>query len=775
MTLRSIGFRDSALACTFPLAELAGRRCAQGAQFFPWMGHAPIMADTTSSTQRSEDIDLSELLGTLLDQKWIIAVVTTVFLLASIAYAILATPVYQANVIVQVEQKVPNLPGLSALTQTLGASSSEATTEIALITSRTVVGQAVQELGLGIEVQPKRLPMFGNAIARRFIPDHDGDVASPWFGLARYDWGGSDLVVDSLEVPKSFLDQPMMIVAGAQNTFTLLDPDGNVVLTGKVGASLSGRGVAIKVKSLSANAGMRFVVTRHRPLTVISQLQTDVNATEQGKDSGIIQLTYENADPDLATSLLDHIGQAYVLQNVQRNSAEAANSLTFVREQLPVVREQLQRATAALSAYQTTAHSVDITMQTKGLLDQEVAIESALQQLRMQQPDLERRYTAKHPAYKALLAQINQLQGQKAGLEKQVGTLPDTQQELLRLTRDVQVTNETYTGLLNQAQQLDIARAGTVGNVRVIDAAAVDVTQPVKPKRLIVILGGTFLGAIIAIGFVFLRKMLNRGVEDPAVIEQLGLPVYATIPVSDIESTTSVRGKNVKGDGRQHLLVVTDPADLAAESLRSLRTSLHFARLEAKNNILMISGASPEAGKTFVSGNLATVIAQGGQRVLLIDGDMRKGALHKVMGGRPENGLSDLISGQASLEQVVRPVNGVEGLHFISRGSVPPNPSELLMGERFEKLVEHFSSNYDLVLIDTPPILAVTDAAIIGHHAGTSLLVIRFGLNQAREVALAKQRFEQNGVELKGAIFNAVQKRATGYYSYGYYEYKSAT
>jgi tyrosine-protein kinase Etk/Wzc len=438
------------------------------------------------------------------------------------------------------------------------------------------------------------------------------------------------------------------------------------------------------------------------------------------------------------------------------------------------VRGDLEKATAALNAYQTTAHSVDITMQTKGLLDQEVAIETSIQQLRMQQADIERRYTPEHPAYKALIQQIGQLQAQKDGMDKQVGGLPDTQQELLRLTRDVQVSNTTYTGLLNQAQQLDIARAGTVGNVRIIDSAAVDISQPVKPKKAIVVLGGTFLGGFLAVAFIFIRQMLNRGVEDPAAIEQLGLPVYASIPISVQEQAISLHGKHMHGDGKQHLLVINAPADLATEALRSLRTSLHFARLEAKNNVLMISGSSPNAGKTFVSANLAAVVAQSGQRVLLIDGDLRMGALHKVIGGRAERGLSELISGQIDLPTATRAVTPLDNLHFIARGKVPPNPSELLMNSRFTALLEKLKPLYDLIIIDTPPILAVTDAAIIGHQAGTSLLVVRFGLNQTREIALAKQRFEQNGVEIKGAIFNAVEKRSSGYYSYGYYEYGSA-
>jgi len=736
----------------------------------------------SQQSQRDDEIDLGELLGTLTDHKWLIIVVTSIFFVVSVAYALLATPIYQANAVVQVEQKVPDLPGLSAITQTLGASSSEATTEIALITSRSVIGQAVGNLGLGIEVSPRHFPLIGGFIARHTpsstqdgaISAQDGTVAAPKFGMSRYDWGGAKLDIFQLQIPYDLLDKKLTLIAGEHDSYTLLDNDGNTLLSGRVGQSASGNGVTLQVKALAANPGTRFDVIRHRELAVISQLQQDINASEQGKDSGIIALTYNNANPELATQLLDQVSELYVRQNVERNSAQAASSLQFVKEQLPGVRNQLDKATAALNAYQTTAHSVDITMQTKGLLDQEVAVETSIQQLQMQQADMERRFTPEHPAYKALMQQIGQLQAQKAALEKQVGDLPDTQQQLLRLTRDVQVNNDTYTALLNQAQQLDIARAGTVGNVRIVDTAAVDVTQPVKPKKAVVVFGGTLLGAFLAMTFIFLRQMINRGVEDPAAIEQLGLPVYASIPLSEQERTISLRSPHRHSDGQQHLLVVSAPADLATEALRSLRTSLHFARLEAKNNLLMISGSSPNAGKTFVSANLGAVIAQAGQRVLLIDGDMRKGGQHKVLGGRPENGLSELIAGQIEPAAAIRTVKEVEGLHFIARGKIPPNPSELLMHRNFSALLNKLMPQYDLIIIDTPPILAVTDAAVIGHHAGTSLLVVRFGLNQSREIALARQRFEQNGVEIKGAIFNAVERRSAGYYSYGYYEYKTA-
>ncbi|QNK01056.1 polysaccharide biosynthesis tyrosine autokinase [Dyella telluris] len=731
------------------------------------------LATIQDPVSREDEIDLREVLGTLHDHKWRISFIVLGFIVLSIVYALLATPIYQATSIVQVEQKVPSLPGLSALTQTLGASDSTSTTESALITSRMVVGAAVDKLNLKIDVAPKRFPLIGSFFARHFSSKNPGKLAAPVLGMSRYDWGGSKLEVFQLDVPDSLMDKPLRVTAGENGVYILQDDDGNVLLVGKVGQFSQANGVSAQVWSMVANPGTRFNVVRHRELTVINKLQKAITTTELGKDSGILQLTYSNANAALAAEFLQQVGELYVRQDIDRNSAEAASSLKFVREQLPNVRRDLEKATAALNAYQNQAHSVDVSMQTQSLLDQSVSIDTNIQQLQMQQAEMQRQFTPQHPAYKSLMQQIGTLQAQKAAIEKKVNGLPDTQQELLKLNRDVQVNNDTYTGLLNQAQQLDIARAGTVGNVRIIDKAAVDVTDPVWPKKVLVVLGGTFLGWFVALIYVFMREALNRGIEDPAVIERLGLPVYATIPVSVRER--SLQLKRTRGDGRQNMLVVESPKDLATEALRSLRTSLHFARLEAKNNVLMISGASPNAGKTFVAANLAAVVAQSGQRVLVIDGDMRMGSLHKVVGGKADKGLSELISGQAELAEVVRPVASLDNLHFISRGKVPPNPSELLMNAKFSDVVNHLKSLYDLVIIDTPPILVATDASVIGHHCGTGLLVVRFGLNQVRELAVAKQRFEHDGVVIKGAIFNAVEKRSSGYYSYAYYELGGAS
>ncbi|VVP60447.1 Tyrosine-protein kinase wzc [Pseudomonas fluorescens] len=726
-----------------------------------------------------DDIDLLALFGTLIDSKWIIIGITALFCVVGVAVALLSTPIYQANALVQVEEKkggMAALGGMGEMSEMFGGTS-PAVTEIELLKSRAVLGKAVENLKLDIVIQPKYFPLIGHFLSRRFQPVSANELASPLFGLNSYAWGGEKLDIFQLEVPDVYLGEPLTLRTEGNGAYTLLNNDDETLVSGLAGEKLEQNGFKVQIATLNANAGALFSVTKQRRLSTILQYQEDVVASERGKESGIIGLSLESEDPSQASKILDEVSRLYVLQNVQRNSAEAAQSLEFLRSQLPDVRKQLEKAEAQLNTYQTSARSVDITLETKAVLDQIVALETLIAELKFKQAEMEHRFTREHPAYQALMTQTDQLAQQKRALLKKVENLPETQQELLRLARDMQVTTEIYTQLLNKTQELDIVRAGTVGNVRIIDSADANIEKPVKPKKPLIVLIATLLGGLLAVAFVLIRKALNRGIEDPEAIEQLGIPVYASIPLSKGQSLIE---SNVKGNGRAStgslLLAVNNPADLAVESLRSLRTSLHFATMEAKNNILMISGPSPSVGKSFVSCNLATIIAQTGQKVLLVDADMRKGYLNKLFRKDVSNGLSDLLAGKIDLNTATHATE-VDNLHVITRGQIPPNPSELLMHSNFTQFLENVSKLYDLVIIDTPPILAVTDAALVGRQAGTSLIVTRFGVNAAKEILVTKRRFEQNGIVIKGAIFNAVERKASayGYGNYSYYQYEYAS
>ncbi|HSR65396.1 MAG TPA: GNVR domain-containing protein, partial [Xanthomonadaceae bacterium] len=599
---------------------------------------------------RNDEIDLHTLVAMLGDHKKLILLGTAVFCLLSILYVILATPKYQATAVVQVERKTPTVPGLPPNIATEDSpGDTAAATEIQLMTSRQVLGQALQDLHLDIQAQPERFPVLGSFIARHFSPDAPGEVARPLFGLARYGWGGEKIEIGRLDVPAPLVDAPLALVAGEGGRYVLEDENGGTLVQGVVGQPAAANGISMLVSTLRANPGAKFDVTKLNTLAIIDKLRQDIDAAEQGRDSGVVALSYSNTDPLVAQRVLEKITDAYVHQNVARNSAEAAKRLEFVKEQLPKVRDELAKAQAALNAFQTRTQTMDVGVQNQSLLNQSVAIDTAIRQLRIQQADLASRFTPNHPQYRALLAQIGAFEREKGGLQGQLRQLPDTQQGLFRLTRDVDVTNQTYRNLMDQAQQLDIARASAIGNARVVDPAAVNMEDPAWPKPLPVVVGGTAVGAFLMIVFVMLRQMLNRGVEDPVDIELLGLPVYASIPYSERGREITTRPGRYQGD--QRLLALNAPTDMAMEALRSLRTSLHFGRFRTRNNLLMITAPSPGVGKTFVCANLAVTMAQAGQKVLLIDADMRRGTLHQALGVRSEGGLSELISGQIPLEE----------------------------------------------------------------------------------------------------------------------------
>ncbi len=725
-------------------------------------------------TQTAEDeINLLALFDTLAEGKWIIALFTVIAALVGVAYALVAPPVYEANAIVQVEEKKGGIPGLSDMSELLGTPS-EAVTEIQLIKSRSVLGSAVDKLQLDIEAKPLHFPIIGQAFARRFQPTPDQPLASPLFGLDAFAWGGERIAVERLQVPSAWEGEPLILQITDGQHFVLQGPEGTALLQGSVGESIDHSGFKLLVTELVGRPGSRFALTKHDRIQTILEYQTALKASEKGKESGIIELALNDTDADKAVATINAIAQIYVRQNVERTSAEAAQSLEFLKQQLPEIRKQLEASEQRMNAFQSSVRTVDISIETKAVLDQLVELDTRLSELQLKRAEMDRKYTAEHPAYRALQQQMLELQADKAALNGKIKDLPETQQELLRLKRDVEVTTDIYTQLLNKIQELDIVRAGTVGNVRLIDPAVI-APKPVKPKKGLVVALATILGLMLGIGFTLARAAMNRGVVSAEQIENIGLPVYATVPLSEDQSKLTQMHKRRSLQAQQQSLVLArhNPADLAIESLRGLRTSLHFAMLDAGNNIFMIAGPSPDIGKSFISTNLATLIAESGQKVLLIDGDMRKGHIHEYLRLDGKPGLSELIAGEITPEQATHATE-VEGLHFIARGRIPPNPAELLMNPRFDAFIKKASEMYDLVLVDTPPILAVTDAAIIGKMAGTSMIVVRSARTPVKEIEATLRRFEQNGIVIKGAVLNAVERRAARYYGYYQYEYTSS-
>lgn len=709
----------------------------------------------TAVSSSNDEIDLGRLIGNLLDNRWLIVGVTTLFAVIGIVYSLFATPEYQSDSLIQVEQNAGNSL-LNNLSEMIPTSQPASSTEIELIQSRMVIGKAIDDLNLDTSVKEEFFPIFGRGWAR-LTGKKPGKIA-----LSRFN------------MPSSMMDQSLVLTVTGENSYTL-SADSKVIVDGKVGDFVSKDGISLLVSDIVADVGTEFKIEKRPRLVTVNDILASLSVEDKGKDTGVLSLSYVGDDPVLVQKTLDSIGNNYLLQNVERKSEEAAKSLDFLKDQLPSVRNSLDKAEDKLNQFRQQNDSVDLSLEAKSVLDTIVSVDTQLNELTFKEAEISKLYTKEHPAYRALLEKRGTLEKESERLNKRVSAMPKTQQEILRLTRDVDAGKEIYMQLLNKQQELSITKASTVGNVRIVDSAVTQ-PKPVKPKKAIIIFLAVFLGAVLSIAIVLLKTIFRKGIETPEELEQEGINVYASIPLSEWQQKKDRESFAVakrKSNTRSlNLLAVGNPADLAIEAIRSLRTSLHFAMLEAKNNVLMISGASPNIGKTFVSMNLAAVIAQSGLRILVIDADMRKGYSHTLLGLSWQNGLSDILSKQITAANAVKKTS-IDSMDFISRGQIPPNPSELLMRPEFSEFVEWASESYDLVLIDTPPILAVTDAAIIGNHAGTSLMIARFGLNTVKEIDVSIRRFDQNGVDIKGVILNAVEKRASSYYgNYGYYQYE---
>jgi tyrosine-protein kinase Etk/Wzc len=693
----------------------------------------------------------------------------------AVVYLLLATPLYRSNVVVQVEDETKTLAGLQELSAVVNERT-PADTEIEIIRSRSLLDGVVEQLGLDIQARPRTFPIIGNAFFRR----HEGlQLASPPLGLDRYAWGGEHARVQRLDLSDDLVGEPLQLTATGEGSFVFGFAKKGLSAVGQVGKPFSATQgdaqISAFVSELAARPGTTFTVVKRRMSDVVDKLRRELSIAEKSKKTGIIVIELQGEDPRQVSAILDAISGAYLRQNVERKSAEAAKTLEFIESQLPVVKRNAETADAALNDFQYQRGTVDLTAETQKMLERNADIQKGLQALELEQADLRQRFTEEHPALQTLRRKIEKLRSERDALNAQMKKLPRTELESARLVGDAKVANELYSQLLNKAQQLRVAKSGTIGNVRVLDHAVVP-RRPESPKPALVLALALVVGLSAGVAAAFARRALHEGTVDPDEIERgTGLAIYAIVPHSARQEELG-RRLHRHGSTPVPILAALDPGDIAVENLRSLRTSLQFALVEASNNIIAIGGPAPDLGKSFVTANLAHVLATADRRVLVVDGDLRRGRLHRIFGGPRSPGLSDLVSGAVPLDGAIRKTE-LDHLDFLSSGRVPPNPAELLGSARFEQVMAALSARYDFVILDTPPILAVTDTALIARIAAVNLLVLRAGRHPISEITATVKRLAQVGAKVQGAVLNdmPLTERRYGRIAHYYqYEYRSS-
>ncbi|MGE4338309.1 MAG: polysaccharide biosynthesis tyrosine autokinase [Pigmentiphaga sp.] len=725
-----------------------------------------------------DEINLSDLLDTLLQHIWLIVGITVVITGIGVAYALLATPIYRADALIQVEDdKGSPLSSLQMATEALlGSGSTPITGEIEIIRSREVLLDAINNTQADLRVGvANRFPLIGDWFARRHV---GAGVTEPLFGLDGYAWGGEVLDLAEFSVPPQLYGR-VFLLTPAEEGFRLTDENGIEVARGplhqRVAFDVAGGAGHIAVSRLQAGPGAEFSIVRQAPITAYRGLRANLNVSEAGRGSNIISLNYEHPNVMFAGEIVNAIASAYLKQNVERRSAEADKSLEFLDGQLPEIRSAVSQAEDALNTYKTKSQTVSVGGAAESLLQQAVATEQKRRELLLTREELSQRYRPNHPNVRAVDEQLEVNSREADQINTQINALPSAQRDLLRLQRDADVSTQLYIAMLNNAQQLRVAKAGTVGNVRIIDFAIPD-TLPVAPKKTMIVAIAGLLGLMLGVMAAFALRLLRPTLRDAEEAErQSGLSVFASIPESPAQEklVSHQRGghKFAVEEGRAQLLALTQPEDPAVESLRSLRTGLAFALMSSHDKNIVITGPTAALGKSFIAANLSTLLAAGGKRVLLIETDLRKPQLGRYFGYNKVAGLSNVLAGTAVFDAVLRRdvVDGLK-LDVLPAGQLPPNPGELLLSEGLAELLNRVQDDYDHIVLDSAPVLPVADTLAVVRHASTTFMVARAEHSTARELRDAIRRVESVGADVKGIIFNGIKRRRVGYgYAYKYY------
>lgn len=722
----------------------------------------------SQNTNTEDTIDLKELFFSLIAQWKLIALCVILSLVCALLYLRTTPDTYQVDALIQVES------GKGASAVLAGDLSSaldqmpSAQAEIEILKSRLVLGTVIEHLNLNIRINGTE-DSFWNRLLNKHEYDSEYSGKSVLFKDNQKSFD-----VRSFEIPDYYRDKSL-ILSFSQGKFSLTDEETEqVVFSAPLNqtSQLQSEYGLWKVGIYSQDSfDSTYLIQKQSLPAAVRSLLADYSVAEKGKLTGVLGLNYQGTDKQHITQVLNAILAAYSQQNIERRSAETAQTLKFLEDQLPELKQQLDVAEREFNRFRQQYNTVDVTKESELYLTQSVTLETQKAELEQKVAEASAKYTAEHPIMQQMNAQLTAINKKINELDGTLRRLPELQRQYLQLFREVEVKQQLYTGLLNSYQQLRIAKAGEIGNVRIVDTA-VEPIEPIKPKKLQILILSIFLGGFLGTLLALLRNMLRSGVKDSTQIEnELDLPVYATVPRSPVQES---RIKLLKKKKNIPILAVKHSDDIAIESLRSMRTAIHFALSSAKNNIIMISGPAPELGKSFISTNLATILAQSDKRVLLIDADLRRGYMHKYFNYDVQPGLAEYLNGQQELGNIVRSTE-VENLSFISRGKSPANPSELLSTQKFADMLTHLSSQFDHILIDTPPVLAVTDGIIISQHAGVNLVIARYAQTQMKELELTINRFEQAGVKVNGIILNDILRSSAGYgYGYNYsYAYKA--
>ncbi|MFV1950775.1 MAG: polysaccharide biosynthesis tyrosine autokinase [Nitrospinota bacterium] len=711
------------------------------------------------------EVHLKDYIGVLFKRKWIIILAFLTVLISAVVFSSLITPIYEATTTVRVEEKGGQMAGMESFLSPQGLSPIE--TEMEIIKSRTLAEEVVRDLEIDKEIvgssegvrfaisliEVDDLVEPGKYIIK--FTDSDGtfvllyasdDIMSHIYDGIRRIIGDRFFLYlyDSITGSKPY--KAVQKIAGDNDSLNTID---KIIGQGTANKRFSAGGISFTLTEVSAKPDDRIVLKIYDFTRRVEGLQ-DAIAVESVRRADIIKIGLQDRDPRRVAAILNSLTLNYLEQNLDIIRKEARRAKEFIIEQIRGIRQSLEARESALNVLQLEYNKYEMLKE----------------------------FTIDHPNIIFIQKKIDETRrdlGMRSSEIPVPGTLSEASQLLEKTKRGLKVNEDMYNLLLEKEQEARLTEASEVGNIRVIDSAIIP-DRPIRPRKMVNTLMGGIVGLIFGVGFAFLSEYMDKSIKSKEDIEKIiKLPVFGTIPfVKDINGRKFFRKRTLgeiaeKGLFEERLIVIKDPKSYTAEAYRTLRTNIQFTGLERETSVITFTSSVPSEGKSTVLSNLAVTMANMGAKTLAVDADLRKPVLHKVFGRSREPGLTNIMSSGLSWETVVCETQ-FENLSLICAGTQPPNPSELLGSNKMVVLLKEWKENYDIVLLDTPPVIPVTDAAILGAMVDGVFIVIRAGTAVTDVVLHAKGLLEKVNARIIGAISNNVMPER-GYYGDKYYRY----
>ena len=735
----------------------------------------------SASKEDNDEIDLMALLYGILRGWKVILFFAVLGLIIGILYSRYVNPTFKSDALIQIDEQSKGISALgSDISDLIGSEASKAQTEAELIRSRMILEPVVDLLHLRIKLTDPTIgyvDRIKNAVTPTQINKPEGVSLKTEDG---------EVQVSQFNVSQDYLNQSFTLTRSATG-FIL--SNGFDDFKGQIGQAHQFRGtegqIHITVNNLPAD-GYPINIVKQSLHNTTNDINSALSVVEKGQQSGIIEMSMTGPNQQQTTSILKQIVLSYIDQNQSRGSEETTQTINFMETQIPTLKKKLEDSEAIFNNFRKKYGTIDVSKEAELLLTESSQIDTQLNELKLKRADLTTYYTEEHPLVIQINEQLTVLNDRKQDIDDTVAGLPEIQREFLQLSADTAINREIYLTLLKNYEQLKIVRAGQIGYARIIDLP-INTFKAIAPKKLLIWSLAALIGTMLGIMLVLIKNMLRNVVKDPERLEaKTGVPVIATIPRSPILTRLGRK----KSPNR--LLAYADNNSLSYEAIKSLRTNLMFGmptqgRAGQRAKIILITGESPGVGKSFISSNLTEVFAQLDKKTLIIDADMRLGELHKVFNMDQHNGLADyLIQDTTHLSrdktQLVKidavqesshlasfiHSTGIDNIDFMPRGEHPRNPASLLANGSFDHLMTELNLHYDYIIIDSPPILAASDAMILAQHADKVLMVTRYDDSIEGQLVYAVNQMNKANIKVDGIILNDVQQGILSKYSYHY-------